>query len=70
MKAWLHEEGHAIVSLFPFQIIFNQEQAAPLIKPKAQEVMRGAESCYPEYTWGLVEVPDGRFVVEGTQRKK
>jgi hypothetical protein len=38
----------------------------------AHEVMRGAESCYPEYTWAMVKVPDGggMFIVEGTQKKK
>jgi hypothetical protein len=72
MKAWLHAEGHAVVSLFPFQIVFRQEQAAPMTEHNAHEVMRGAESCYPEYTWAMVKVPDGggMFIVEGTQKKK
>ena len=70
MKAWLHAEGHAVVSLFPFQIVFRQEQAASLNERNAHEVMRGAESCYPEYTWEVIKIPDGQgtFIVEGTQK--
>jgi hypothetical protein len=69
MKAWLHAEGHAVVSLFPFQIVFRQDQAATMNEHDAIEVMRGAESCYPDYTWVTVKVPDGRdlFIVEGTR---
>ena len=70
MKAWLHEEGHAVVSLFPFDIVFKLTQASPLSKHHAHEVMRGAESCYPDYTWAVVEVPDSQFVVEGTRKKE
>lgn len=69
MKAWLSEKFRPVVSLFEFQIVFNQEQATLLTGHKAGGVMRGAEQCYTEYTWAVVEAGD-MFIVEGTERKK
>ena len=68
MKVWLHEVGHAVISLFPFEIVSEQEHAARLIKGNAHEVMRGAADCYPDYIWQMVEVAESRFVVEGTHK--
>lgn len=68
MKAWIDAENAAQAVAFPFQIVFNRNEAVEMRENNAHEVLRAAESSYRDYKWEMVRVREGVYIVEGTKR--
>jgi len=69
MKAWMFAEDAATPVGFPIKIVYRREEAAELAENNAHEVMRAAETNFPDYNWEMVKVPNrNAFVVEGNKK--
>lgn len=67
-KAWLLPQDQGRPESGQLRLVFNQSEAAEMNNANAQQTMRAATTSYPDYTWAMVEVRQGVFVVEGDKK--